>query len=56
MTDSVKSIEEEVVIVEEGKRFRVWVEEEMRDWTPDWVENLFDQEEEFDDWEPMLET
>ncbi|KAJ0609348.1 putative nucleotide-binding alpha-beta plait domain superfamily, RNA-binding domain superfamily [Helianthus annuus] len=42
MIDVVKRMEEEVVIVEEGKRFRVWVEEERGDWTLDSVDNQFD--------------
>ncbi|KAJ0795816.1 putative RNA recognition motif domain, nucleotide-binding alpha-beta plait domain superfamily [Helianthus annuus] len=45
MTDSIKRIEEEVVITEECKRFRVWVEEDRGDWVPDSVEELGDQEE-----------
>ncbi|KAJ0482641.1 putative RNA recognition motif domain, nucleotide-binding alpha-beta plait domain superfamily [Helianthus annuus] len=53
MSDSVKRIEEEVVIVEEGKRFRVWVEEERGDWTPDSLEIQSDQEEE-DDHQDLL--
>ncbi|KAJ0865688.1 hypothetical protein HanRHA438_Chr12g0543231 [Helianthus annuus] len=39
LTDSVKRIEEVVTMVEEGKRFRVWVEEERGEWIPDSIEN-----------------
>ncbi|MFS7933985.1 hypothetical protein Hanom_Chr05g00386191 [Helianthus anomalus] len=45
-----------VVIVEEGKRFRVWVEEERGDWTPDLLENQHEQEEEDGDWDLMSEA
>ncbi|MFS7973178.1 hypothetical protein Hanom_Chr09g00853561 [Helianthus anomalus] len=55
MTDSVKRIEEEVVIVEEGKKFRVWVEEERSDWTPASVEHQIEQEGENEDWDLMSE-
>ncbi|MFS7981591.1 hypothetical protein Hanom_Chr10g00952771 [Helianthus anomalus] len=46
LTDTVNRIEEVVSIVEEGKRFKVWVEEERRDWVPDSIEN---QEESLDE-------
>ncbi|KAJ0446745.1 hypothetical protein HanHA89_Chr17g0697661 [Helianthus annuus] len=39
LTDSVNRIEEVVSIVEEGKRFRIWVKEEMGDWIPESIEN-----------------
>ncbi|KAJ0520834.1 hypothetical protein HanIR_Chr10g0463781 [Helianthus annuus] len=56
ITDSVKRIEEVVTIIEEGKRFRVWVEEEMGEWVPDSVENQEDQSEEDEGWDLMLES
>ncbi|KAJ0809381.1 hypothetical protein HanPI659440_Chr01g0014161 [Helianthus annuus] len=38
LTDTVKRIKEEVVIIENGKCFRIWVEEERGEWIPDSVE------------------
>ncbi|KAF5814899.1 putative RNA recognition motif domain, nucleotide-binding alpha-beta plait domain superfamily [Helianthus annuus] len=55
MTDSVKRIEEEVLIIEEGKRFRVWVEEERGEWVPDSVEEQRDLEVEDEGWDPLSE-
>ncbi|KAF5771814.1 hypothetical protein HanXRQr2_Chr13g0569311 [Helianthus annuus] len=40
LTDSVKRIEEEVVLIKDGERFKVLVEEEREVWVPDSVENL----------------
>ncbi|KAJ0548034.1 hypothetical protein HanOQP8_Chr08g0296181 [Helianthus annuus] len=51
MTDSVKRIEEEVVIIENGKRFRIWVEEERGDWIPDSVERQESPADEEEEWE-----
>ncbi|XP_022032259.1 uncharacterized protein LOC110933337 [Helianthus annuus] len=39
LTDTVKRIEEEIVIVEKGRRFRIWIEEERGAWIPDSVDN-----------------
>ncbi|MFS8016403.1 hypothetical protein Hanom_Chr15g01368301 [Helianthus anomalus] len=46
MTDEVKRIEEVVTIIDDGKRFRIWVEEERGEWVPDSVENRCVQSEE----------
>ncbi|KAM0064292.1 hypothetical protein Hdeb2414_s0003g00101241 [Helianthus debilis subsp. tardiflorus] len=51
LTDSVRRIEEEVVIRKEGKRYRFWVEEEREDWVPDSVENGNLWPEEEDRWD-----
>ncbi|MFS7966009.1 hypothetical protein Hanom_Chr09g00768851 [Helianthus anomalus] len=45
LIDSVNSIEEIVTIVDEGKRFRVWVEEERGDWIPNSIDNQDGQPE-----------
>ncbi|KAM0049594.1 putative RNA recognition motif domain, nucleotide-binding alpha-beta plait domain superfamily [Helianthus debilis subsp. tardiflorus] len=39
LTDSVKRIEEVVKVTEDGKRYKVWVEEERGDGIPDSIEN-----------------
>ncbi|XP_022015252.1 uncharacterized protein LOC110914931 [Helianthus annuus] len=56
MTDTVKRIEEEVVIIEDGKRFRIWVEEERGEWVPDSFENKGVSEETGEDWDFLSEN
>ncbi|MFS8005364.1 hypothetical protein Hanom_Chr13g01236441 [Helianthus anomalus] len=45
LIDSVKRLEEVVTIIEDNKRYRVWVEEERGDWIPDLIENQDGQSE-----------
>ncbi|KAJ0565796.1 putative RNA recognition motif domain, nucleotide-binding alpha-beta plait domain superfamily [Helianthus annuus] len=55
LTDTVKRIEEEVVIFEKGKRFRIWIEEERGAWIPDSVDNQDVGSEDSDGWDLMSE-
>ncbi|KAJ0487510.1 putative RNA recognition motif domain, nucleotide-binding alpha-beta plait domain superfamily [Helianthus annuus] len=56
LTDTVKRIEEVVVIIEKGKRFRIWVEEERGDWLPDSVEKQDTCSVDSDGWDLMSES